>query len=113
MRYGPRGEPVRVVAHRAGRDALIEVADRGPGVPPEERERIFERFHRGRDAGAGGGFGLGLAIGRGLAQRMSGALELADDPGPGARFVLRLASVPLPDSGTATAEAPAERDYAR
>jgi signal transduction histidine kinase len=101
MRYGPPGEPVRVVAHRAGRDALIEVADRGPGVPPEEHEHIFERFHRGRDAGAGGGFGLGLAIGRGLAQRMGGALELADDPGPGARFVLRLAAVPLPDGAAA------------
>jgi signal transduction histidine kinase len=101
MRYGPPGEPVRVAAHRAGRDALIEVADRGPGVPPEERERIFERFHRGRDAGAGGGFGLGLAIGRGLAQRMGGALELADDTGPGARFVLRLAAVPLPDAAAA------------
>ena len=96
LRYGPPGAPVRVTARRAGRQALIEVADRGPGVPDEERERIFERFHRGRAAGSEGGFGLGLAIGRGLAQRMGGALELADSaPGAGARFVLTLGAATL------------------
>ena len=47
LRYGD-GEPIRVTAA----DATIEVADRGPGVPPEERERIFERFYRGRARGS-------------------------------------------------------------
>ena len=54
--------------------AVITVTDRGPGIPPEEREHIFERFHRGSGAGSAGGFGLGLAIGRELARRMGGEL---------------------------------------
>ena len=68
----------------------LDVIDRGPGIPPEEREHIFERFHRGAAAGSEGGFGLGLAIGRELARRMGGDLELADSYGRGARFVLSL-----------------------
>ncbi|HYM58517.1 MAG TPA: HAMP domain-containing sensor histidine kinase [Solirubrobacteraceae bacterium] len=89
LRYGPGG-PVQVAAANAGRDATIEVADRGPGIPPQERDNIFERFHRGRAAGSEGGFGLGLAIGRELAERMGGTLRLAERPGGGARFVLSL-----------------------
>jgi len=74
------------------------VADRGPGIPAEEREHIFERFHRGRAAGPESGFGLGLAIGRELAHRMGGELVLAEDDPPGACFMLTLA--------TATPEVP-------
>jgi signal transduction histidine kinase len=90
MRYAPRGEPVKVVAGHAGRDVVIEVADRGPGIEPDEREHVFERFHRGRAAGPESGFGLGLAIGRELAERMGGSLTLAEQAEPGARFVLAL-----------------------
>lgn len=89
LHYGPGG-PVQVSAANAGRDATIEVADRGPGIPPEERDSIFERFHRGRAAGSEGGFGLGLAIGRELAERMGGTLTLSDRPGGGTRFLLSL-----------------------
>jgi signal transduction histidine kinase len=99
LRYGP-GRPVRVLAVNAGPEATIEVADRGPGIPPEEQESIFERFHRGRAAGSQGGFGLGLAIGRELAERMGGTLGLADRPGGGARFVL---SLPAPADGDGSA----------
>ncbi|HEY7600369.1 MAG TPA: sensor histidine kinase, partial [Candidatus Limnocylindrales bacterium] len=68
----------------------ITVADGGPGIPAEEREHIFERFHRGRAAGPESGFGLGLAIGRELAERMGGELRLADREPPGACFVFTL-----------------------
>ena len=54
----------------------IEVSDAGPGVPPGEEERVFERFRRGPEAGEDGGFGLGLAIGRELAEQMGGELRL-------------------------------------
>ena len=98
-------------ARRRHRDGgrRVTVADRGRGVPPQEREHIFERFHRGSAAGSEGGFGLGLAIGRELAVRMGGDLRLAD-PTPGAGRVLRAHA---PQRGLAgAAGAPAERDAA-
>jgi signal transduction histidine kinase len=71
----------------------VTVRDLGPGVPEDERESIFERFRRGSSTGGAGGFGLGLAIGRELATRMDGDLELqhrGSDLSPGASFTLRL-----------------------
>ena len=83
------GTEIRVEARNGGL-ASLSVSDHGPGVPPEERELIFQRFQRGRDTTGQAGFGLGLAIGRELAERMGGELML--DPGyrPGARFTLTL-----------------------
>jgi signal transduction histidine kinase len=105
MRYAPRGEPVRVRAFEQDGAVALEVLDRGPGVPPEEHEHIFERFHRGRSAGSASGFGLGLAIGRELAERMNGQLELADSPdGIGACFVLRLPAASVAGGDDAPAQ---------
>jgi signal transduction histidine kinase len=69
-----------------------EVSDVGPGVPPEDRELIFERFQRGSVRSDEGGFGLGLAIGSELADRMGGSLELTEEA-PGATFRLLLPEV--------------------
>jgi signal transduction histidine kinase len=94
VRVSPPGSVVRVsVSGGDGGYVTLTVEDQGPGIPPEERELIFERFRRGKGA-PGKGFGLGLAIGRELAQRMGGSLELAGE-GPGARFVLRLQAAPV------------------
>jgi signal transduction histidine kinase len=90
LRYGPPGEPISLSTTRTGGAAGVSVADRGPGIPEEEREHVFERFHRGRAAGSQSGFGLGLAIGRELAERMGGSLRLADREPPGACFLLTL-----------------------
>ena len=89
LRVAPAQSGVEI---RVGVDGApaIEVADAGPGVPPAERELIFERFKRGSGRGGEGGFGLGLAIGSELAARMGGALELRDGDGPGATFRLTL-----------------------
>jgi signal transduction histidine kinase len=92
LRYGPPGQTVTLSTTCENGQAGLRVSDHGPGIPAEEREHIFERFHRGRDAGPESGFGLGLAIGRELARRMGGSLRLADDDGPGACFVLSLAT---------------------
>lgn len=73
--------------------AVVAVEDDGPGVAPEDRARIFQRFARGADASEGG-FGLGLAIGRELARQMDGDLLL--EAGPGGRFTLRLPAAPAP-----------------
>ena len=77
LRVAPRGSEVKVVVRPSPR-ADAERLDQGPGVAPEERALIFERFKRGRETGGEAGFGLGLAIGRELAQRMGGSLVLAD-----------------------------------
>jgi signal transduction histidine kinase len=94
LRIAPAHSTVTVTVGSDERFASLEVADGGPGVPRDEIQLIFERFQRGRAHRGEAGFGLGLAIGRELAERMDGALELVGEP-PGARFRLRLAAVPV------------------
>ncbi len=89
LRFSPTDGQVKV---EPSRDKTI-VVDEGPGVAPHERDVIFERFRRGREGRGGAGFGLGLAIGRELARRMDGDLQLEGE-GPGARFVLTLPPAP-------------------
>jgi signal transduction histidine kinase len=93
LRFSPEGQPVTVSVNEANGNGSVEVADRGPGIRSEEQELVFERFKRGTDAGGEGGFGLGLAIGRELAERMDGELDVAPENGAGGgRFLLRLPS---------------------
>jgi signal transduction histidine kinase len=77
LRVAPPGSSIEVRAAASGPTATLTVRDHGPGVAPAERELIFERFQRGSATGGRSGFGLGLAIGRELASRMGGTLELA------------------------------------
>lgn len=85
--------PVRVTIACDGRQAMVRVCDRGPGVPPAERERIFEPFYRLRGASEReGGVGLGLALVRSIAARHQGSAYCEDNPGGGACFVLALPS---------------------
>jgi signal transduction histidine kinase len=87
LRFSSPGAPVTVEVTRDADHAAVCVTDEGPGVAVDERERIFERFSRGREPGGDQGFGLGLAIGRELARRMDGELTV-EDGRPGARFRL-------------------------
>ena len=96
VRLSPAGGRVRVEIH-GGERAALSVCDEGPGVAPDERELIFERFKRGRDTSGKAGFGLGLAIGRELAQRMGGELVLESREGPGACFTLGLPIAHAPE----------------
>jgi signal transduction histidine kinase len=96
VRVSPDGAEIRV-SLRNEPGAVLSVCDVGPGVPPEERDLIFERFQRGRGAGGQAGFGLGLAIGRELAERMGGELVLDESDGPGAMFTLRLPVAHAPE----------------
>jgi signal transduction histidine kinase len=89
VRVSPQGGEITIELRNGGQAAL-SVRDEGPGVEDEERELIFERFHRGRATGGTAGFGLGLAIGRELAERMGGELVLERTELPGATFTLRL-----------------------
>ena len=85
------GTPVTVSVRRDADNAVLEVADRGPGVPAALRERVFERFARGSgDAARAGGSGLGLAIVKAVVDAHGGRVELLDAQGGGARFVVTL-----------------------
>jgi two-component system, OmpR family, sensor kinase len=89
--HTPPGTPVTVSVQREGDSAILEVADRGPGVPEALRERVFERFASGAgDGGAGRGSGLGLAIVKAVADAHGGRVELSDADGGGARFRVTL-----------------------
>ncbi len=85
--------PVEVQLRQDGRQVELRVCDRGPGVPPEQRERIFEPFYRLPGASEReGGVGLGLALVRSIAQRHQGTVHCEARDGGGACFVLRLPS---------------------
>jgi signal transduction histidine kinase len=89
LRIAPAHSTVTIRVGGSDDGSSLEVSDDGPGVLPDERELIFQRFHRGSARGDESGFGLGLAIGRELAERMGGTLELVNGP-PGATFRLNL-----------------------
>ena len=81
--------PIEIDAEYTNENLLISVSDRGPGIPPEATERLFEKFYRGDDRKTGG-LGLGLSIARGLIEAHGGTLTVENRDGGGARFVIRL-----------------------
>jgi two-component system, OmpR family, phosphate regulon sensor histidine kinase PhoR len=87
-------EPPGTVTLRAsageGASVTIEVEDTGKGIPPEEQERVFERFYRGSHSLGGDGFGLGLSIAKRMVDVMGGEIGLRSTPGRGSTFWVRL-----------------------
>jgi two-component system sensor histidine kinase KdpD len=106
-KFSPAGEPIRLRARRTGERLILEVVDRGPGIPPAERERIFDLFYSGTGSDgtsarsvAGCGSGLGLTIVRGMIGAHGGSVEaLAGDGGAGTtiRISLPLVEPPSPE----------------
>lgn len=88
VRYSPPGARVELRVSRQDGAAMLQVDDAGPGIPPAEREHVFDRFYR-RGLADGAGTGLGLAIVRGVAQRHRAAVALDDSPLGGLRVSLR------------------------
>jgi len=86
LAHSPPAAPVEIEVTEGG---ALEVRDRGPGVPPADRQRIFERFWRGPNPG-GDGAGLGLSIVQAIAERHRGTITVEDNPGGGALFRLQL-----------------------
>jgi two-component system, OmpR family, sensor histidine kinase KdpD len=96
LKYSPAGSPLEIAASYANGFVQMEVRDRGPGFPPGEESRVFEKFFRGRSAGRGAG--LGLAICRAIVDAHKGAIEAETRPDGGAVVRVKL---PATASGAA------------
>ncbi|HET7374306.1 MAG TPA: ATP-binding protein, partial [Gemmatimonadaceae bacterium] len=93
-KYSPAGVPIDLSARREGPWLAFAVADRGPGVPVAERERIFEPFYRRLSSAPDvGGTGLGLSIARGIAEAQGGSVTFRDRDGGGSVFTLRVPAI--------------------
>ncbi|WP_405745405.1 sensor histidine kinase KdpD [Streptomyces sp. NBC_01525] len=90
VKYSPQGSQALVAASALGDRVELRIVDRGPGVPDEAKDRIFEPFQRYGDAPRGAGVGLGLAVARGFTEAMGGTLAAEDTPGGGMTMVLTL-----------------------
>ncbi len=98
IKYTPQSTPLELSASVKDGNMLVELGDRGPGIPPGEEERIFDKFVRG--SVAGGGIGLGLTICRAIIAAHGGQIRAENRPGGGAvfRFTLPLGEQPpLPE----------------
>ncbi|WP_108661001.1 sensor histidine kinase [Acuticoccus kandeliae] len=90
-RYCPSGAPVEVTAERREGRLVLAIADHGPGIPPDKRDRVFDLFWRAENSDRqGAGTGLGLAIVRGFVEAMGGRVTVGERVGGGARFEIGL-----------------------
>jgi signal transduction histidine kinase len=90
VKHTAAGDEIALGSSYDGSEARLWVRDSGPGVDPEHREQIFERFARGHVLEGDEGFGLGLSIVRAIAQAHGGSVSLEDEEPHGARFVIKL-----------------------
>jgi two-component system sensor histidine kinase MprB len=92
-KWGPPGLPVEVLVRQWGASVEIKVADRGPGIAEDDLERVFERFHRTKEARQMPGSGLGLAIVRQVVQGHGGRAWMSRRKGGGTEAWIRLPQV--------------------
>ncbi len=111
IKYTPPGTPIEIRAEAREKEIAIEIQDRGPGLPPGEEQRVFEKFYRAREANRPDGIGLGLTIARGIVEAHGGSMTAANREGGGAsfRFTLPLEGEPPriePEAAAAEATRP-------
>lgn len=96
-KYSPPESPIDVECAQLNGSHLVEVRDRGIGIPREEQARIFDKFYRGRHVAGMNvqGVGVGLALVRHIIEGHGGSIAVDSEPGAGSRFVLRLPSAPF------------------
>ena len=93
LRYSPADRPPHLTCSTLGDRVEVRVIDRGPGIPPDDWDRIFLPFQRLGDTDNTTGIGLGLALSRGLTEAMGGSLEPEETPGGGLTMVVSLPAV--------------------
>jgi two-component system sensor histidine kinase KdpD len=100
-KYTPRGTTISISAETGQDEIVVSVADEGPGLPPGEEERIFDKFHRAAPEGPQSGVGLGLSICKAIVQAHGGTIAAENLPAGGAvfRFTLPLVGEPPQVSG--------------
>jgi two-component system, OmpR family, sensor kinase len=103
VRYSDDHQPIALGSMVADGEARFWVRDRGPGIPPEERGRVFERFRRGTGPHRSEAAGLGLAIVKAIAEAHHGRVELASRPGAGSTFTI---VIPVDQPGDQAARTP-------
>jgi two-component system OmpR family sensor kinase len=106
LAHTPAGTTVRVSTGAVGRMGFVEVADDGPGIPPGESNRVFDRFYQSDPSRSGGGTGLGLAIVRAIAEALGGSAEVLDTGRDGQTGATLRVKIPLATSNVAAATAP-------
>ena len=97
VKYSAAGDTVEIAASALNGRVVVEVHDRGPGIPREQQRLIFEKFGRATGGTAKPGTGLGLFIARSIAEAHGGTLEVQSLPGQGATFTLELPVEPAGD----------------
>ncbi len=90
VKYGPPGEPVTLSSSTRRGELLIEVVDRGPGIPADDLSRVFERYYRGEGSAREPGSGLGLPIAQAIVRAHGGRIEVESRVGEGTRMLLCL-----------------------
>ena len=90
VRHTPAGTRIIVSAAPEGAFLRVNIDDTGPGLPPGDIERLFAKFHRGRDESSTGGAGLGLSICRAILKAHGGQIDASQRPGGGARLSFTL-----------------------
>jgi two-component system, OmpR family, sensor histidine kinase KdpD len=96
LKYTPKDAPIEISAKSENDRLVVEVADKGPGLPPEDLPHLFDKFYRGPQQGRTSGAGLGLSICKGFVQIHGGTIEAQNRPGGGAifRFTIPLENNP-------------------
>lgn len=96
VKYTPSGSSLRISSDRSEGMVVIEIADRGPGIPEVERQHIFEKYYRGQNCrDKAGGLGLGLAIARTIMQAHGGQIWVTSNNGTGSVFHLSVPAMQL------------------
>jgi two-component system sensor histidine kinase KdpD len=103
VEYTPPDTPIEITARANAQEVVVEIADRGPGLPPGTEKRVFDKFFRAARGDSRRGIGLGLAISRGIIEAHGGRIAAANRLGGGAVFTITLPRTgePPPVDGTA------------